>query len=40
MKALLKQLDTLEDGTRCPHGRPTLIRQSLHQIEKDFKRIV
>ncbi len=39
MKALLKQLDGLEDGMHCPHGRPTLIRQRLHQIEKDFKRL-
>ena len=40
MKTLLKQLDTLETATHCPHGRPTLICQSLEQIEKDFKRIV
>jgi len=40
MKALLKQLDGLENATHCPHGRPILIHQSLYQIEKDFKRIV
>jgi DNA mismatch repair protein MutL len=40
MRALLKQLDALEDPGHCPHGRPTLIRQSLYQIQKDFKRIV
>ncbi len=40
MKRLLEQLAPLEHATHCPHGRPTLIRQSLHQIEKDFKRIV
>jgi DNA mismatch repair protein MutL len=40
MKTLLRQLDTLDNPTHCPHGRPTLIRQSLRQIEKDFKRIV
>jgi len=40
MKALLGQLDSLDNATHCPHGRPTLIRQSLRQIEKDFKRIV
>lgn len=40
MKRLLKQLAPLEHATHCPHGRPTLIRQSRHQIEKDFKRIV
>jgi DNA mismatch repair protein MutL len=40
IKALLKQLDGLENATRCPHGRPIFIRQSLDQIEKDFKRVV
>jgi DNA mismatch repair protein MutL len=40
MKALLKQLDGLENATHCPHGRPIFIRQSLHQIEKEFKRVV
>jgi DNA mismatch repair protein MutL len=39
MKALLKQLDALDHGTHCPHGRPTFIRRSLNQIEKDFGRI-
>jgi DNA mismatch repair protein MutL len=40
MKTLLRQLDGLDNATHCPHGRPILIRQSLYQIEKDFKRIV
>jgi DNA mismatch repair protein MutL len=40
MKTLLNQLDGLKNATHCPHGRPILIRQSVHQIEKDFKRIV
>lgn len=40
MKALLKQMDDTQDATHCPHGRPTLIRRSLHDIQKDFKRIV
>jgi len=40
MKTLLGQLDSLENATHCPHGRPTLLRQSLRQIEKDFRRIV
>jgi len=39
MQALLKQLDALDHGTHCPHGRPTFIRRSLNQIEKDFGRI-
>jgi DNA mismatch repair protein MutL len=40
MKTLLKQLDALDHGGRCPHGRPTFILRSMHQIEKDFGRIV
>ncbi len=40
MKALLKQMDTLEDPAHCPHGRPTVIRKAMHDIEKDFKRIL
>jgi DNA mismatch repair protein MutL len=39
MKILLKQLDALDLGTHCPHGRPIFIRRSLSQIEKDFGRI-
>jgi DNA mismatch repair protein MutL len=40
IKTLLSQLDSLDNATHCPHGRPTMIHQSLRQIEKDFKRIV
>ncbi len=40
MKALLEQLDTLEHGSHCPHGRPTYVHRTLRQVEKDFKRIV
>ncbi|MBW1741694.1 MAG: DNA mismatch repair endonuclease MutL [Deltaproteobacteria bacterium] len=40
MSTLLKQLDTLQHATHCPHGRPVLVHRSLRQIEKDFKRIV
>ena len=40
MKALLRQLDGLDNPTHCPHGRPIFIRQSLHQIERQFKRVV
>ncbi|MDY6951164.1 MAG: DNA mismatch repair endonuclease MutL [Thermodesulfobacteriota bacterium] len=40
MTSLLHQLDSLDNATHCPHGRPTLVRQSLRQIEKDFRRIV
>jgi DNA mismatch repair protein MutL len=40
IKALLEQMDNVEQASRCPHGRPTVIHQSLRQVEKDFKRIV
>lgn len=40
IRALLEQMDDVPLSSRCPHGRPTLIHQSLRQIEKDFKRIV
>ena len=40
MKALLKQLDTLEHASHCPHGRPTYVHRTLRQVEKDFKRII
>ncbi|MBW1858985.1 MAG: hypothetical protein JRI70_02655 [Deltaproteobacteria bacterium] len=40
IKALLEQMDDVAHASRCPHGRPTLIHQSLRQVEKDFKRIV
>lgn len=40
IKALLEQMDEVEQASRCPHGRPTFIHQSLRQVEKDFKRIV
>jgi DNA mismatch repair protein MutL len=40
IRALLKQMDEVPQASRCPHGRPTLIHQSLYKVEKDFKRIV
>lgn len=39
METLLKQLDRLDDPTHCPHGRPTVIRKRVYDIEKAFKRI-
>jgi DNA mismatch repair protein MutL len=38
MEGLLRQLDGLDDPTHCPHGRPTIIRKPVHDIEKAFKR--
>lgn len=37
---LLSDLSKLEDPYHCPHGRPTFIKYSRQDIEKEFKRIV
>jgi DNA mismatch repair protein MutL len=38
IESLLQQLDTVDRSGNCPHGRPTTIRLSLAQLEKQFKR--
>ncbi len=38
IEALLSKLDTVDRSGNCPHGRPTTIRLSLAQLEKQFKR--
>lgn len=40
MRALLRQLDEIENPSRCPHGRPTYVHWPLRGLEKDFKRVV
>jgi DNA mismatch repair protein MutL len=40
MQELLHQLDTCDQPSNCPHGRPTWVRWSLKDLEKLFKRIV
>ena len=35
---LIKDLQACEIPYTCPHGRPTMIRMSLREIEKQFKR--
>ena len=37
---LLDELMKLENPYQCPHGRPTIIKMSKHEIDKKFKRIV
>ena len=37
---LLEQLDTCDNPSHCPHGRPTWIRWDQTALEKLFKRIV
>ena len=37
---IVKNLRTCQNPYTCPHGRPTLIKLSHHDIERMFKRIV
>ena len=37
---LIEDLLKLEDPFHCPHGRPTIIAMTRHELEKKFKRIV
>jgi len=38
MAQLVADKDTIERAARCPHGRPTTIKFSLDELEKQFKR--
>lgn len=37
---LIDELMTLENPYHCPHGRPTIVSMTKHEIEKKFKRII
>ncbi|KEI04435.1 DNA mismatch repair endonuclease MutL [Clostridium botulinum] len=39
MCSLIDELRYIEEPFNCPHGRPTIIKSSLKEIEKKFKRI-
>ncbi len=39
MKALIEDLRFIEDPFTCPHGRPTIVKFTLNELEKKFKRI-
>lgn len=39
IKGLLEDLKFCENPFNCPHGRPTIIKMSLYELEKRFKRI-
>jgi DNA mismatch repair enzyme (predicted ATPase) len=39
MLELIKQLEQTHQPRTCPHGRPTMIHLSLHQLEKEFGRL-
>ncbi len=38
LAALLAKRDQIERSSNCPHGRPTTIRLTLRDLEKQFKR--
>jgi DNA mismatch repair protein MutL len=38
LDALLKRREVVERASNCPHGRPTAIRLSLRDLERQFKR--
>jgi DNA mismatch repair protein MutL len=38
MHELIKQLEQTKQPRACPHGRPTMIHLSSHQLEKEFGR--
>jgi DNA mismatch repair protein MutL len=38
IEELLAERQRFESTSRCPHGRPTTIRFSLSELEKQFKR--
>lgn len=40
METLIDELLSLDNPYNCPHGRPTIISMSKHELEKKFKRIV
>ena len=39
MSELIKQLERTKQPRACPHGRPTMIHFSSHQLEKEFGRV-
>ena len=39
MEWLLGELSKTESPMSCPHGRPVILRYSLREIERAFKRI-
>ncbi len=40
VEKLIDELLTLENPYHCPHGRPTIISMSRHELEKKFKRVL
>lgn len=40
IEGLINELRFIEDPFNCPHGRPTILKYKLKDIEKSFKRIL
>ncbi|RCX10359.1 DNA mismatch repair protein MutL [Anaerobacterium chartisolvens] len=40
IRSLLEDLAKLDNPYTCPHGRPTIVKLTKHELEKMFKRIV
>jgi DNA mismatch repair protein MutL len=38
IQALLRQKDLIEKSSNCPHGRPTMLRLTKADLERQFKR--
>jgi DNA mismatch repair protein MutL len=38
IESLVQRRDLVERSSNCPHGRPTTLRLSLRDLEKQFKR--
>ena len=38
MRALLEQLEAVDNPHTCPHGRPTMIHFSSYHMEREFGR--
>ena len=39
IQQLLTDRETCEHASRCPHGRPTTIKFTMAELEKQFKRV-
>jgi DNA mismatch repair protein MutL len=39
MEHLIERLEKTKQPFTCPHGRPTLIKITLHDLARQFKRI-
>ena len=39
IETLIAQRDEVEKSSNCPHGRPTTLRMTIADLEKQFKRV-